>query len=86
MVKVLLNSDGRRAAVAGLAVLAEQAVTTDDVFDHKVTEADVANVRRLLKVIERVAGVQMAEAIQFVATVIADAEGRTVREALGGTG
>lgn len=86
VVKVLLTTDGRRAVAAGLASLAAQAVTTDDLFDHTVTEADVTNVRRLLAVIERVDGDRMADATQLVATVAADAEGRTVRELLGASG
>jgi hypothetical protein len=81
-VKVLLNPDGRRAVAAGLAPLAQEIVTTDELLDHKVTTADVANVGRLMRVAQRVAGKDMATAIEFVGGLFADAEGRTVRDLL----
>jgi hypothetical protein len=81
-VKVLLNPDGRRAVAAGLAPLAQEIVTTDELLDHKVTTADVANVGRLMRVAQRVAGKDMAAAIEFVGGLFADAEGRTVRDLL----
>jgi transposase-like protein len=54
-VRVLLDPDGRRALRAA-AALARQSVTSDDVLAYRVTDVDVANLKRLLVVAERLGG------------------------------
>ncbi|MCE0488210.1 S1 family peptidase [Ornithinimicrobium sediminis] len=76
-VKVLRDTDGRRATAALLEPL-RGSVTTDDVLAHKVTRDDLANVKRMAAVLDRVGGKDSAELAKFAMSLTRKAEGRTL--------
>jgi hypothetical protein len=53
-VKFLLNRDGMRATVSALRPILQKSVTTDDVLEYRVSENDLENFSRVLKVAERI--------------------------------
>lgn len=81
-VRVFLDPDGRRALRSAAAPLARGSVTSDDVLAYQVTDDDVANLKRLLTVAERIGGRNVTEAVAFGRRLIEEAAGRSVRELL----
>ena len=82
VVKVLRHADGRRAVAALLSSLRDS-VTTDDVLAHTVTAADVANVKRLAKVVQRVGGDDAKPLLDLAQRLAGKAEGGNAPQAAG---
>lgn len=85
VVRVLLNGDGRRAAIALLAPVVGGAITTDDVLEHVAREGDLAAAERLVAVARRVAP-EIEELIALGVELMAQARGATIAEVLAGRG
>lgn len=81
-VKVLRDPDGRRAAIAGLAPLAKRVVTSDDLLAYEVTDDDVANLFRLIKVAERLAAEDLRDLAKFAGQLAEGASGRRLEDLL----
>ena len=82
IVRVLMDGDGRRAALAMLEPVLSQAVTTDDVLDHRVDDADLKNAGRLLTVARRIQP-EAADLVAFAEPLLGAALGRTIGELIG---
>ncbi len=83
VVQVALSADGRRALRATLGSMARRVVTTDDLLAYRFEEQDVANVRRLIAVADRIGGEAMGEATEYAVELVEGAAGRTLGELLG---
>ena len=81
-VRVLMNPDGRRAALAAFAPVAKRTVTSDDVLDYRLRDEDVANVERLLAVSARLGGKDVEKPVAFARRLLSRGAGKPIRDIL----
>jgi hypothetical protein len=81
VVKVLMDGDGWRAAVAALKPVLAGKVTTDEILEHKFTAADIRNFDRVLSVASRI-GPRTDPLVTIAEELLADAKDKRLKTIL----
>ncbi|MDQ3981613.1 MAG: S1 family peptidase [Actinomycetota bacterium] len=81
-VELLLDAEGRRAAISLLAPLARESATVDELLEHVVDARDRKNAARFLSVARKLSP-KLAESLSFGEDILGSAEGRKVADVLG---
>jgi hypothetical protein len=84
-VMLLLDGDGWRATSAALTSVLRGRVTTDEIFQHELSELDSANLLRVMTVARRVAP-SVAEAFSFAEAILREGRGTSLGKIFFGEG
>lgn len=83
VIGLLLDPDGWRASVAALQPILADKVTSFELVEHRVTQADIRNLERVVAVAEK-RRPDLKPLIALAALLLKRAEGRSIGELLGG--
>jgi hypothetical protein len=81
VIPVLMSGDGRRAALLALRPILAGKVTTEEVLQHKITNQDIENFLRLVKVARQMR-VKMPAVFSFSDLLLKRAAGKTIASLL----
>ncbi len=79
---ILRDGDTRRALIAALQPIFRGAITTNDVFEHRLTEPDVVRLGKLDTVLNRKGSRQLQKSLKVLRALLNEAKDLTLAEVL----